>query len=361
VHATCTKKFDFRPGFAIVSVERHDLGFHPAVHEILTCELIRRCLTRTPRATYYNMSVSKDRGLAQVMQVFISSASKEMAAYRDQAIKAIKSVGMVHTNYNDPKGAGFTQGARSIFEMNQNTVKHCDVFVGLYGFGGVWRPASHPGLVKLHPELLKDPDKLIMEYEYEWAQEGGLYLFRFMRTNETEEAFAPMDERMDSFRVDLMTNAVGWLSTPSDFCDHLTESLRGIRPRIFLSYSRRNKEYASQLQQQLRSQDLHAWRDETNIPGSAEWAAVIEAAIERMDALVVIVTPESAVSEWVEKECTAFLRNRKPIIPYISDPSIKSKLPKYLSPIMYIDGTVSGGLPALVKQLRVLLSMQPDA
>jgi hypothetical protein len=308
------------------------------------------------------MSVSDDSGLAQVMQVFISSASKEMAAYRDQAIKAIQDVGMVHKNYNDPKGAGFTQGARSIFEMNQDTVKHCDVFVGIYGFGGVWRPASHPGLVKLHPELLKDPDKLIMEYEYEWAQEGGLYLFRFMRKNETEEApIAPMDERMDSFRVDLMTNTVGWLSTPSSFYDELTESLRGIRPRIFLSYSRKNTDHANQLQQQLRSQDLHAWRDETNIPGASEWASVIEAAIERMDALVVIVTRESAASEWVEKECTAFLRNGKPVIPYISDPSIKSDVPKYLSSIQYIDGTVSQGLPALVKQLRVLLSVQPGS
>jgi hypothetical protein len=302
------------------------------------------------------MSGSDDSGFAQVMQVFISSPTKEMAAYRDQAIQAVRDIGMIYKNYNDPKGAGFTQGAKSIFDLNRDTVKHCDVFVGIYGFGGVWRPASHPGLLELHPEFLTDPDKLIMEYEYEWAQEAGLYLFRFMRTDETEEApFTPMDLRMDRFRVHLMTSTVGWLSNPRTFYDQLADGLRAIRPRIFLSYSRKNTEYASRLQQELRNEDLHAWRDETNIPGGSEWASVIEAAIDRMDALVVLVTPESAASEWVEKECTAFLRNGKPVIPYVAEPGMKSRFPKYLSSIQYIDGTVTQGFLVLVKQLRALL------
>src|SRR5438034_926523 len=103
------------------------------------------------------MSGSDDGGLARVMQVFISSASKEMATYRDQAINAIRDAGMIHKNYNDPKGVGSTQGAKSTFELNRDTVESCDALVGLYGFGGDWRPASHPGLVKVHPELLNDP------------------------------------------------------------------------------------------------------------------------------------------------------------------------------------------------------------
>jgi hypothetical protein len=302
------------------------------------------------------MSGGYDSGLAQVMQVFISSPSKEMAAYRDEAIKAIRDVGMIHKNYNDSKGAGFTQGIKSIFELNRDTIMHCDVFVGIYGFGGVWRPASHPGIAEVHPELLKDPDKLIMEYEYEWAQQAGLYLFRFMRVDETEDAsFTPIDQRMDRFRVRLMTNTVGWLSNSRTFYDQLADGLKGIRPRIFLSYSRKNTEYASQLQHKLRNEDLHAWRDETNIPGSSDWASEIEAAIERMDALVVVVTPESKGSEWVEKECTGFLSKGKPVIPYIVDPAMKSNLPMYLSSIQYIDGTETYGFPALVKQLRVAL------
>jgi hypothetical protein len=151
-----------------------------------------------------------ESGLAQVMQVFISSPSKELAAYRDQAIKVIRDVGMIHKNYNDPRGAGLTQGAKSIFELNRDTIMQCDAFIGLYGFGGVWRPASHPGIAQIHPELLTDADKLIMEYEYEWAQQAGLYLFRFMRVDKTEDVpFTPVDHRMDRFRVRLMTSAVG--------------------------------------------------------------------------------------------------------------------------------------------------------
>jgi len=112
----------------------------------------------------------------------------------------------------------------------------------------------------------------------------------------------------------------------------------------------------SELQSKLRNEDLHAWRDETNIPGSSKWTSVIEAAIERMDALVVVVTHESVASKWVKRECTEFLSKGKPVIPYIADPEMRSNLPPYLSSIQYIDGTVTQGFPALVKQLRVLLA-----
>ena len=91
------------------------------------------------------MSSSNDSGLAQAMQVFISSPSKEMAVYRDQAIKAIMDVGMIYKNYNDPKGAGFTQGAKSIFELNRDTVTQCDAFVCIYGFDGVWKSPGNRG------------------------------------------------------------------------------------------------------------------------------------------------------------------------------------------------------------------------
>jgi Domain of unknown function (DUF4062) len=87
------------------------------------------------------MSKDKQSGLAQVLQVFISSPSREMEVYRHQVIRAIEHVGMIHKSYNDPKGAGFTQGSGTIFDLNRNTIMSYDVFVGLYGFGGVWEPA----------------------------------------------------------------------------------------------------------------------------------------------------------------------------------------------------------------------------
>ena len=303
------------------------------------------------------MSIDQRAGLAQVMQVFISSKTSEMKAYRDKAIQAIHDAGMRHKNFNDPGGAGFTQGSKTIFELNRNTIQQSDVFVGLYGVGEVWRPASHPGLREAHLELLENPYKLIMEYEYEWAKEFGLYTFLFMRTNETLEVpFTPSDEQMESFRERLMTHTVGWLTTPEKFYEQLLGGLKAIRPRTFLSYSRRNVGDADDLQQRLRQEDIHAWRDSTSIPGGSEWASVIEKALDLMDALVVVVTPESAKSEWVEKECRTFIESGKPVIPYVSNAASKLALPNYLSSIEYIDGTSSDGFRKLVKQLRAILS-----
>ncbi len=303
------------------------------------------------------MSTGEKSGLARVMQVFISSKTSEMAAYRDKAIEAIRDVGMSHKNYNDLEGAGFTQGDKTIFELNRDMIKQSDVFVGLYGFGDVWKPAYHPGLRARHPELSTDPEKLIMEYEHEWAQEAGLYMFRFLCTDRTYEIhpFTPMGSRVDQFRSQLMSRTVGWLTTPEVFYDQLVNSLKAIRPRIFLSYARKNAEYAGDLQLHLRNEDIHVWRDVTNIPGGTEWANELEAAIDLMEALVVVVTVESVQSKWVEKECLAFLKKGKPVIPYIADEASKAASPQYLSSIQYFDGTSSSGFLNLVKQLRVTL------
>jgi hypothetical protein len=75
-----------------------------------------------------------------------------------------------------------------------------------------------------------------------------------------------------------------------------------------------------------------------------------------MNAMVVVVTPASAQSEWVKKECTAFLENGKTVIPYIADAANKADLPDYLAPLQYIDGTSVDGYLALARRLRVVLA-----
>ena len=303
------------------------------------------------------MSTNKRSGLVQVMQVFISSPSKEMEVYRRQAIRAVEQVGMIHKSYNDPKGVGFTQGSGTIFDLNRRTVMSSDVFLGLYGFGAVWKPASEPELVKAHPELSRHPGKLIMEYEYEWAQEGGLYIFPFLRTDETADVPPlPIDSQIDQFRMRLRSRTVGWLTTPETFHEQLVDGLNSIAPRVFLSYSREDLEYVRDLQRQLRGQDVHAWRDEVSIPGGTEWARVIDAAINEMDVMVVVVTSASAKSEWVEKECSAFINSGKTVVPYIIDAAKKATLPTYLAPLQYVDGTSTDGQLVLARRLRAVLA-----
>jgi hypothetical protein len=297
--------------------------------------------------------MSVDEQLSSVTQVFISSSTRELAQYRDSAIRSVRGLGMHQTNYNDPAGVGISHRNQTIFEMNRETIHQADVFVGLYGFGGVWRPASHPGLTEAHPELLTDPDKLIMEYEYEWAREADLSMFPFVCTDRTT-GIPPVDvdDRMYRFRLKVMARNVGWLTTPEAFADELSAKLRSIEPKVFLSYSRQNEQVAKELQRRLRDEDVFVWRDKTNIGGSVEWAKALESALARLEALVVVVTAESAKSEWVERECRDFAGMGKRIFPYIADPRSRADLPGHLKALQYIDGTQDDGFRQLAKTLR---------
>jgi hypothetical protein len=217
-------------------------GITIPVNNILAA-IMRKHFALPTYAGRNTMSEVKHGEFSRVLRIFISSSTTEMELFRNQAIQAIRDARIQHTNFNDPGGAGISHRDQTIFEMNRDTIHQADVFFGLYGFGGVWRPASHPGLTVEHPELLDDPDKLIMEYEYE-------------------------------------------------------------------------------------------------------------------EAMIVVVTPDSVQSRWVEKECKEFRDMGKRVFPYIADSEYinnPEKLPDYLEKLQYIDGTESNGFNELVRQLRGVL------
>ena len=72
-------------------------------------------------------------------------------------------------------------------------------------------------------------------------------------------------------------------------------------------------------------------------------------------AMILVLTPEAAVSQWVQTECLAFLEGGKRVIPYAADPGVKAKLTDYLASVHYVDGTAPDGFLKLVKQLRSVL------
>jgi len=75
-----------------------------------------------------------------------------------------------------------------------------------------------------------------------------------------------------------------------------------------------------------------------------------------MDVLLVLVTSDSAGSEWVQKECLEFVHRQKPVVPYVVESQVKNALPEYLRSIQYIDGTETTGFSTLAQRLRLLLA-----
>ena len=69
----------------------------------------------------------------------------------------------------------------------------------------------------------------------------------------------------------------------------------------FISYSRKNKDFALQLAKELRSSGFNIWFDQLDIPAGARWDDEIENALERSQIFMVILTPDSSKSDNVRE------------------------------------------------------------
>ncbi len=82
-------------------------------------------------------------------------------------------------------------------------------------------------------------------------------------------------------------------------------SLLHPRPRVFISYARSDgEEFAKDLRQRLESQhpDIILWQDRTEMEGGVGWWKQIQEALENVEYMVLIATPNAMKSDTVKKE-----------------------------------------------------------
>ena len=91
-------------------------------------------------------------------------------------------------------------------------------------------------------------------------------------------------------------------------------------PQIFISYSRKDIDFARKLAEDLEKAGYDVWWDLTDLRGGDDWVRVIPAAIESSAFFLVVLSPNSAASDWVAKEYTQALNLRKKIIPLLLEP-----------------------------------------
>ncbi len=72
---------------------------------------------------------------------------------------------------------------------------------------------------------------------------------------------------------------------------------------IFISYSKKNKDYAQRLKEKLLSEGFDVWIDDRIDYGDDWWRTIVQA-IRNASAFVVIMSNESDSSEWVQREVT---------------------------------------------------------
>ncbi len=97
---------------------------------------------------------------------------------------------------------------------------------------------------------------------------------------------------------------------------------------IFISYSRKDSTVARKLMQEFKTINLDVWVDWEDIPPAVGWLDQVLQGIERADAFVFLVSPDSAISEVCKVEVEHARKNFKRIVPIlVRDVDAKTVVP----------------------------------
>ena len=126
--------------------------------------------------------------------------------------------------------------------------------------------------------------------------------------------------------------------------------------QVFISYSRKDIDVVRKLAEDLEKADFDVWWDISDLKGGDVWVRTIQAALKASEYCVVVLSPNLAESEWVEKEYTYAIGLGLKIIPILYK---NYEMPMALANIQYIDfrgNKYDRGL----RQLLIALQAPPD-
>ena len=85
--------------------------------------------------------------------------------------------------------------------------------------------------------------------------------------------------------------------------------------QVFISYSRKDLDFIEQLASDLKETGLSVWYDLSGLDGGARWSREIEKAIRASQYVLVVLSPDSVASKWVEEEFLYASELDKKIVP----------------------------------------------
>jgi hypothetical protein len=86
---------------------------------------------------------------------------------------------------------------------------------------------------------------------------------------------------------------------------------------VFISYSKKNRDYAYAFAEFLQANGFNIWIDRVGIEYGVDWWDAIVEGLDTCGAFVVIMTPESKASDWVKRETFLALQWKKPLFPLL--------------------------------------------
>jgi TIR domain len=128
---------------------------------------------------------------------------------------------------------------------------------------------------------------------------------------------------------------------------------------IFLSYSHRDRRFAERLKSELEARGLAVWLDRTEMRAGESIQGRIEHAIETASFVLVILSPHSISSTFVQEELRAAMakqriENNRFVIPILYRQCL---MPAFLLDNLYIDFTSSRNFSSSISELMSSLDV----
>ena len=105
---------------------------------------------------------------------------------------------------------------------------------------------------------------------------------------------------------------------------------------IFISYSRKDKAFVTQLFDALEAAGRDVWLDVNDIPPNAEWMAEISRAIEGADDFVFVISPDLLRSEICARELAHAIAHNKRLLTVVWREPAGEKIPPDLGKLNWI-------------------------
>jgi hypothetical protein len=128
--------------------------------------------------------------------------------------------------------------------------------------------------------------------------------------------------------------------------------------QIFISYSRADTSFVSDLIGDLTSQGLNVWMDQRNIAAGQRWDNTIQQALQACDVFVIVLSPNSVASENVLDELSYAISENKRIIPVLYR---DCEIPYRLARIQFVDfrSSYQGSFRHLVSEITQKTPQRP--
>src|SRR6516165_11378670 len=109
------------------------------------------------------------------------------------------------------------------------------------------------------------------------------------------------------------------------------------RPQeVFISYSRKDKDFVRRLDESLQSRGREAWVDWEDIRPTEEWMQAVYAAIEGADTFVFVLTPDSVASVVCGREIAHAAAHNKRMVPIVARDVNADTVPEALAKLNFI-------------------------